>query len=265
MKLPTIDFLTDRLAMYAAVLVGIATTSYLSVSITPDLWSKIVMGIFGGGLPLISVRFLIKKKVRFFWMTVCLIVFCDVSMVLSLTASQAHDAKVQASGDDQTPAPLKRLQNATDDTQKGLDELLVQQKEAQTKAFLENLKEQIRTATASRDAAQAREAAWVPVAKADEIKVSSADVFMAIPAALFSLNLSRYMTLVFALLVAIVYQGTVIATVNATVKQVRRDEAKPPKTRKRTRAAKKPAAAPSREDFQPEEKLPTAGGMTEVL
>ncbi len=80
-----LDFMTDRVPLWGTVLVGIATTAYLGASITPDLWSQIVMGIFAGALPLISVRFLIKKKVRLFWMTVGLIVFSDVSMVLSLT------------------------------------------------------------------------------------------------------------------------------------------------------------------------------------
>lgn len=108
-----LDVWTDRIPMVATIIVGIATTSYLSVSITPDLWSKIVMGIFGGGLPLISARFLIKKRMAFFWMTVCLIVFSDVSMVLSLTETQSH-ALVTAKGTEETPRALKRLQDATD-------------------------------------------------------------------------------------------------------------------------------------------------------
>ena len=261
----TLDFLTDLVSMVAVVLVGIATTSYLSVSITPDVWSKIIMGIFGGGLPLISVRFLIKKKMRLFWTTVCLIVFCDVSMVLSLTASQAHESIGTPSGEDQTPAPLKRLQKSTDAAQKNLDTALEQQAIAKTRGTLDNLDEQIKAMTASRDEARKQEAAWTPTTRQDV--VSSHDVFMAIPVALASLDLSRYMTLVFALLVAIVYQGTVFATVKATVRSMEKTPAVAKKARKRIRATKKAATAtPSKEDFQPEETLvPSAGGMTEVL
>ena len=250
----SLDFYTDRLPMYGAVLVGISTSAYLAFSIMPDIFSKVIFAVFCGGLPLISVRFLIKRRMRFFWISVVLIVFSDVSMVLSLTASQAHEITVQASGDDQTPAPLQRLQKATDAAQKGLDELVAQQSTAQTKAFLDILSEQIKTATTSRDEAQKREAEWIPAVLESKGVVSSHDVFMAIPIALISLDLSRYMTLVFALLVAIVYQGTVINTVSATVRTIRREEAKPTpkkKHRARAKAAVIPTGAPVAEDFAP--------------
>lgn len=264
---PLLDFLTDTVALWLTVAVGIATTAFLSVSITPDLWSKIVMGIFGGGLPLISVRFLIKRRMAFFWMTASLIVFSDVSMVLSLTASQSSEFTVK-SGD--TDPALKRLQAATDDAQKGLDELIAQQREAQTKSFLDNLAIQIATATDSRDKARATEQAWKPTESRST--VDSHAVFMAIPTALVSWDLSRWMTLVFAFLVATVYQGTVMSTVAATVRSIRKAEAaeraQVPKKRKRVVA--KPKAIPvtnatppekPADDFEPE----SSPGMMEVL
>lgn len=249
---PVLDFLTDTVALWATVAVGIATTAYLSVSITPDLWSKIVMGIFGGGLPLISVRFLIKQKMVFFWMTACLIVFSDVSMVLSLTASQSSAFTQTTKTAD--PA-LKRLQEATNDAEAVLSELLAQQREAHTKAFLDNLAAQIQTATDSRDKARATEQAWKPAESRGT--VDSHAVFMAIPTAVVSGDLSRWMTLVFALMVATVYQGTVISTTAATVRHILKAEAEhrvqAPKKRKRATVKKPVEIVPVPvNEFEPE-------------
>lgn len=227
-----LDWLTDKFALIATILVGIATTSYLSASIATELWSQIVMGILGGGLPLISVRFLIKRKLRFFWLTVGLIVFADTSFILSQTAGQAVQVVAQTSNVTAPPA-LTRLQKASDDAQGSLDELLRQQAEAKTRGTLDNLDGQIQAATISRDDARRFEREWKPETTVSA-RVNSNDVFMAIPAAISSGVLSRWMTLIFAALVAFVYQGTVIATVGAVVKQAKRESAEgKPKKRKR--------------------------------
>lgn len=245
-----IEFATDRVPLWGTVLVGIATTAYLGASITPDLWSQVVMGIFAGALPLISVRFLIKKKFRFFWLTVGLIVFSDVSMVLALTEGQALTVEAVVSSEDQTPPALKRLQNASDKAQKTLDDLVEQQRDAKARQTLDNIDGQITEARKALSEAQRFEREWKPVEKSDEGRVSSRNVFMAIPRALISLELDRYLTTLYALIIAIVYQGTVIASAQATVKQVKAGELKTTGPKRRKRRAK--TATPPGETPPPE-------------
>ncbi len=215
-----LDILTDQGALFATILVGIATTSYLCFNIAPEGWGGWVMAFFGGMIPLLSARFLIKGKKGFFRLTAAVIIFADVSMVLSLTAGQAHVAEVSAVADKATPQELKRLQDASDKAQSTLDQLIVQQRDAKTVAFVQILDGQIVDARADRDKAQAEERAWKPVESA-AVKVNSHDVFMAVPTAVMSLDLSRWMTLAFAFIVAFIYQGTVVATVAATVKRAK--------------------------------------------
>lgn len=240
-----IDWLTDNVALAATVLIGIATTFYLFASITPELWSQIVMGVLGGGLPLLSVRFRVKKKVRFFWLTVSLIVFCDVSMLLSLTASQSHGVEAAVQDDGKVPPALARLQKDADDAQATVKELLRQQDQAKTVEFVQILQPQMAAAIASRDAAQRLAREWKPAESSTSARVNSRDVFMAIPDALFSLRLERYITMILGLLVAIVYQGTVIATVAATVKQAKRADSEGAKPKRKRQARKKAEAAPA--------------------
>lgn len=248
-----LELWTDRIPMGGTILVGIATTVYLAINIMPDVWSKAVMAIFCGALPLISARFLIKKRMAFFWMTVCLIVFSDVSMVLSLTETQSH-ALVTAKSDE-TPPALKRLQDATDKAQATLDDLLAQQAAAKNRVTLDNLNEQIKGDNGAQKAlaaAKAAEAAWKDPSAAIADRVNSHDVFMAIPTALASLDLSRYMTIVFALLVAVVYQGTLIASVKATIKAVKRGEGKTRRRRRRINRANVESIKPSEEPLASE-------------
>ena len=247
----SLDFWTDSVAMWAVVLIGICTTSYLSASITPDLWSQVVMGIFGGGLPLISVRFLIKKKFRFFWMTVGLIVFSDVSMVLSLTEGQSRAYVAESSTE--TPKELTRLQDATNAAQTTLDGLTTQYGQAQKRDTLAELDKQIGSARDDLRTAQNAERSWKPVATG--LKINSHSVFMAIPTAITSNDLSRWMTLVFALFIAVVYQGTVISTTQATIKNVKRSEGKIVRHRRKRGPNKPKTAEPipaTEEDFRQE-------------
>ncbi len=215
-----LDILTDQGALFATILVGIATTSYLCFNIAPEGWGGWVMAFFGGMIPLLSARFLIKGKKGFFRLTAAVIIFADVSMVLSLTAGQAHVAEIRSMIDTQVPPELKRLQDASDKAQQTLDNLISQQRDAKTVAFVQILDGQIVDARADRDKAQAEERAWKPVESA-AVKVNSHDVFMAVPTAVMSLDLSRLMTLAFAFIVAFIYQGTVVATVAATVKRAK--------------------------------------------
>lgn len=261
-----LDFWTDKFSMWGVVIIGIITTGFLGWSVSPELLSKIVLAVFAGGLPLISVRFLVKKKMGFFWMSVCIIVFSDVSMVLSLTEGQAVAVTSSTESGDQVPTGLKRLQTATDDAKGRLEELLAQQRDAKTVAFVQVLTGQIEQARQDLKDAQAREEQWKPEDKA--ASVSSHEVFMAIPKAVASGDLSRWMTLVYALLLAVIYQGTLKATTHAVVKNATRAEAKPAKSRKRNRPAKKAPKSPepvaaTEADFRQE---PAASaGMTDVL
>lgn len=229
-----LDWMTDTVALIATVLIGMATTAYLFASITSELWSQVIMGCLGGGLPLLSVRFLMKKKMPFFWLTVCLIVFSDTSMILSLTEGQAKQVEQSVAKEATTDPALARLQAQTDRAQTTLDELLAQQREAHTAAFLANLKTQIDQARTDLESARGRESTWKPEQVANH-QVSSRDVFMAVVRMAVSGDISRYLTFLLSLLVAIVYQGTVIATVSATVKNVRKSEKAESLPKKRTR------------------------------
>jgi hypothetical protein len=110
-----LDTLTDKVAMFLAIGVEVFTVILMFVTVTPDPWSKIVMGTLGAAIVLFSVRALAKRKRGLWWLIAIVIVFSDISLLLSLTDSQIHQVSAQ---DD--PA-LKRLQKATDDAQAAVD------------------------------------------------------------------------------------------------------------------------------------------------
>jgi Spy/CpxP family protein refolding chaperone len=216
--------------MFLAIGVGIFTTVLMFVTVTPGIWAKMVMGALGASVVLFSVRALAKKKNGLYLLIAVLMTFSDVSLYLSLTAEQSH--QVASENDPE----LKRLQRATDEARGDLSELIAQQDEANSRATLDALALQIAEARSDLRAAKDAEANYNPN---HETAVNASELFMAIPTAITSGSLGRWMTLVFASLVAIILQLTIVATVTATVRSVKRGEATAkPKSKGKTKTKK---------------------------
>jgi len=262
-----LDLLTDRVAMYAAIVVSLGTITLMFVVITPDiLIYRIVMGAMGAILVLFSPRALAKNKIGLWKWIACLIVFAEVSTVLTMTDTQSHESKTETAI---TVDPvLQSLQNSTKTAQDNLTKNIDQQAAANNRITIDGLVEQFGTLTAIYNAAVARESAYRP-AGTSQGGIDPNKLFMAIPTAIFSLELARYMTLAFSLIVAILFQLVIKSTVTATVKQIKREGTeKAPGKKKSPRKQRKPkieSAEPkpiTEEDFQPESKEP---GMMDVL
>lgn len=262
-----LDWLTDRGAMVAAILISLGTVTLMFVVITPDiLIYRIVMGTMGAILVLFSPRALAKNKIGLWKWIACLIVFAEVSTVLTMTDTQSHEAMTEASV---TVDPvLQSLQNSTKTAQDNLTKNIDQQAAANNRITIDGLVEQFGTLTAIYNAAVARESAYRP-AGTTQGGIDPNKLFMAIPTAIFSLELARYMTLAFSLIVAILFQLVIKSTVTATVKQIKRDGAekalgkkKPPRKPRKQKTEPTEPKPITEEDFQPEPQEPS---MMEVL
>jgi hypothetical protein len=247
-----LDLLTDRGAMFAAILVSLGTVTLMFVVITPDLLIfRIIMGTMGAILVLFSPRALAKRKFGLWRWIAVLIVFAEVSTVLTMTDTQSQDSDSVGKID----PVLSHLQAATNTAQDNLTKFIDQQATATTTAFLTSLKEQIAVSTQVLQEAKRAETDYRPAGQVSGIDPNK--LFMAIPSAIISLQLARYMTLAFSLIVAVIFQAVVFATVNATVKQIKRvDTEKAPRKRKRTRKPAEPKQI-SESDFIQEPQEPS--------
>lgn len=203
-----LDFLIDRVAMFAAIIVSLGTVTLTFVIITPDiLIYRVIMGTMGAILVLFSPRALAKRKFGLWRWIAVLIIFAEVSTVLTMTDTQSHDA----TGPVKTDTVLEHLQGATKKAQDNLTKLIDQQATAQTRATLDALADQIKTATELLRQATDRETRYVPAGSTSVGGIDPLKLFMAIPVAIVGTSdmapmdrFSRWMTLIFALIVAIV-------------------------------------------------------------
>jgi hypothetical protein len=242
-KYLSLDFLTDRVAMIAAIIVSLGTITLMFVVITPDiLIFQIVMGSMGAILVLFSPRALAKRKFGLWRWIACLIVFAEVSTVLTMTDTRSQEATTTEAV---TVDPVwKAYQDATKTAQDNLTDLIGQQHAATTKDFLETLKGQIAIATVIYQTAFAAQASYRSAGPA-QVGIDPNKLFMAIPSAIASGQLARYMTLVFSIIVAIVFQAVIFATVTNTVKQIRRADSEKAGAKKPKKPRKPPKPKPA--------------------
>lgn len=235
-----IEFLTDRFAMFAAIIVSLGTVTLMFVVITPDVFGyRVVMGSMGFILVLFSPRALAKRKFKLWVWIASLIVFSEVSTVLTMTDSQSQDANTTVVVIDPV---LKHLQDNTKTAQDNLTNIIDQQAKAQNRVTLDSLASQFTLLTSIYNNALAMENAYHGTGKAASGGIDPKKLFMAIPTAIFSGDLSRYMTLIFSLIVAVVFQLVIRATVTDTVKHIKSSVEKVPKKPKRP--SRKPRSKP---------------------
>lgn len=256
-----LDFLTDRVAMGAAIIVSLGITVLGFVAITPDILAfRIVMGSMGGILVLFSPRALAKKKFSLWIWIAALIVFFEVSTVLTMTATQSTESITHRVD------PIQiQLHQATVDAQRNLTDIIAQQKEANNRTTLDALAKQFDLLTSIYNQAAERESRYVSKGSTERVGIDPNKLFMAIPTAIMSLSLARWMTLVFSLIVAIVFQAVIKATVTATIKSIKREASETATPRRRKRRAHKAVnedkTEVKSEDFEPEREP----SMMEVL
>lgn len=227
-----IKFILKVIVTIAVTLVAIGTTTLMAMNIAPNLWSGIVISSLVALLVLLSLEALTEKRLVFWWIMAAMIVFSDVSTFLTITESKTTELAVAVD-----PAQT-RLQAATDKAQGVLDDLLRQQGAAQNRATLDAIASQIKGAQDRLERAQADERNYH--AAEEGRGLDPRRLFSAIPNAVTSGSLDRWMTFIFAAIMACALQAGMFTATAATMKALKKNDrqaaTKPKRRPRRTKA-----------------------------
>jgi len=239
-----IDWLIDKLAVFIAIGVGVATTATMLASFPPVPWASILMGILGGVMVLFQSRALVTRMHGLWRMLAVIIIFCDVSWFLTMALPQHQESVAAVALDSETA----RLDNAVDSAKAHRDELTRQLSEAQNRVTIDALAALLRDAQNQVTDAQNKRDAYRPA----NVTVEGSKLFMAIPNAV--MDPKQWIVLVIGLAIAVSLQWTILAVLRGAVKRAKSEDRAATKPRRtRTRRHKTIATVPvSPAEFDPD-------------